>query len=63
MITVERKTDGSYAVLDRHMHLRMQLQMHGHAEVVDQATGVALRVHIVNDRIHAVATMTELTGQ
>lgn len=55
MITVRRKADGSFEVTNGHMRLKVQLEVHGKAEVVDLATGETIHVHEVDGRMVALS--------
>lgn len=55
MITARRKSDGSFEIENGHMRLKVQLRVHGKAEVVDSATGKTLHVHELDGRMIALS--------
>lgn len=55
MITARRKADGSFEVANGHMRLKIQLQIHGKAEVVDLGTGKTIHVHEVGGQVLALS--------
>lgn len=55
MITARRKSDGSFEIANGHMRLKVQLRVHGKAEVVDSATGKTFHVHELDGRLIALS--------
>lgn len=55
MIAARRAADGSFEVVNGHMRLKVQLQLHGKAEVVDLGTGQTIHVHEVEGRMLALS--------
>jgi hypothetical protein len=55
MISVRRKHDGSYELVNGHMRLKVQLDIHGQAEVIDIGTGQTLHVHEVGGHLLALS--------
>lgn len=55
MITARRKSDGSFEIENGHMRLKVQLRVHGKAEVVDSATGKTFHIHELDRRMIALS--------
>jgi hypothetical protein len=55
MISARRNADGSFEVVTGHMQLKVQLQLHGKAEVVEIGAGETVHVHEVDGKMVAIS--------
>lgn len=55
MIQARRHADGSFEVVAGHMRLKVQLELHGKAEVIVIGTGETVHVHEVDGKMVALS--------